>query len=43
MSLVFALLKKYKAQATMPIGVVSLFIQANCRTIQATAENTVTN
>ena len=43
MSLIIASFNKYKAQATMPKGVVSLFIQANCRTIQATLETAVTD
>ena len=41
MYLVFTFLNKHKAQATMPKGVVSKIIQANCRIIQATAETTV--
>ena len=31
------------SQETTPKDVVSLFIQANCRTIQATLETTVTD
>lgn len=41
MSLAFAFSTKYMAQVTMPNGVVSLCIQANFKTIQATAETTV--
>ena len=43
MSLAFAFSTKYMAQVTMPNGVVSSCIQANCRTIQAMPETAVTD